>query len=246
MRRTSSSPLARDFAAHFHLLSCVDFEDCQSLQRRLAYDAVSRGDGRIAVLICEHAPLVTIGRSGSRADVRLTGLELTERQLGLRYVGRGGGAILHGPGQLAVYPIVPLDWHRWSVGEFLRRFRAALAAALSDFKIRSASPTGHYHLLGKTGVLAAIGASVRHSVTGHGAILGVNPDMRDQGRIDVASGRQMSSLLSERPQPIKMAAVRAALVAHLAAAFGCQRHHLHTGHPLLAELPPSQSRESAA
>ena len=246
MTRTSSKPLSRDFAAHIHLLGCVDFEDCQSLQRRLAYDAVSRGDGRIAVLICEHAPLVTIGRAGSRADVRLSGLELAERQLGLRYVGRGGGAILHGPGQLAVYPIVPLEWHRWSVGEYLSRFRAALAGALSDFKIRAASPAGHYHLLGKTGVLAAIGASVRHSVTGHGAILGVNPDMRDQSRIDVASGRPMSSLLSERPQPIKMTAVRAALVAHLAAAFGCQRHHLHTGHPLLAELPPSQPRESAA
>jgi hypothetical protein len=43
-----------------------------------------------------------------------------------------------------------------------------------------------------------------------------------------------------------MTAVRAALVAHLAAAFGCQRHHLHTGHPLLAELPTSLPRDSAA
>lgn len=246
MKRTSSPQPARDFAAHFHLLGCVDFEDCQSLQRRLAYDALSRGDGRIAVLICQHAPLVTIGRAGSRADVRLSGLELAERQLGLRYVGRGGGAILHGPGQLAVYPIVPLEWHRWSVGEYLRRFRAAVAAALSDFRVPATSAVGNYSLQGKTGVLAAVGASVRHSVTGHGAILGVNPDMRDQSRIDVAPGRTMSSLLSERPQPIKMTAVRAALVAHLAAAFGCQRHHLHTGHPLLAELPPSHPRESAA
>ena len=40
----------------------VDFEDCLSLQRRLAYDALSRPDGRIVVLICEHPPLITIGR----------------------------------------------------------------------------------------------------------------------------------------------------------------------------------------
>ena len=69
MTRTSSKTTAtpRDFAAHFHLLGCVDFEDCLSLQRRLAYDALTRGDGRIVVLICEHPPLVTIGRAGSRA-----------------------------------------------------------------------------------------------------------------------------------------------------------------------------------
>jgi lipoyl(octanoyl) transferase len=246
MTRTPSQPLSRDFAAHIHLLGCVDFEDCQSLQRRLAYDALSRSDGRIAVLICEHPPLVTIGRAGSRADVRLTGVELAERQLGLRYVGRGGGAILHGPGHLAVYPIVPLEWHGWSVGEYLRRLNGALARVLADFKIQAESPAGCFSLHGKSGVLVAVGASVRHSVTGHGAILSVNPDMRDYARIDVAPGRKMSSLLSERPQSIKMTAVRAALVAHLAAAFGCQRHHLHTGHPLLAEMPPSQPRESAA
>ena len=71
----------REFPVHIHLLGTVDFEDCLSLQRRLAYDALSRADGRIVVLICEHPPLITIGRSGSRAHVRLTGAELAQRQL---------------------------------------------------------------------------------------------------------------------------------------------------------------------
>ena len=69
----------RDFPVHIHLLGTVDFEDCLALQRRLAYDAVSRDDGRVVVLLCKHPPLITIGRSGSRADVRLTVAELTQR-----------------------------------------------------------------------------------------------------------------------------------------------------------------------
>ena len=48
-------------------------------------------------------------------------------------------------------------------------------------------------------------------------------------------------------RPVKMTGVRAALVARLAAALGCERHHLHTGHPHLAELPAGHHlREPAA
>ena len=238
--------MPREFAAHFYLLGCVDFEDCLLVQRRLAYDALSHGDGRIAVLICEHPPLVTIGRAGSRADVRLSHEELAARQLTVRYVGRGGGAVLHGPGQLAVYPIVPLDWHGWSAGQFLCRFGAALGNTLSDLKVRWRACDGAFSLQGRSGMLAAVGVSVRNGVTLHGAVLSVHPAALGQCRVQVAPGLCFSSILAERPLPVKMTAVRAALVAHLAAEFGCQRHHLHTGHPHLAELPPSDVRELAA
>ena len=236
----------REYAAHFHLLGCVDYEDCLTLQRRLAYDALTRNDGRLAVLICEHPPLITIGRAGSRSHVRLNCDELAARQLEIRYVGRGGGAVLHGPGQLAVYVVMSLDWHRSSVGAHLDRFRSVLHATLSDLQVRPQTLPGTYSLAGRAGVLAAVGVAVKHGVITHGALLSVNPDMRDQGRIDVVGGRPMSSILSERPLPVKMTAVRAALVAHLAAAFGCERHHLHTGHPHLAELSTSDFLESAA
>jgi lipoyl(octanoyl) transferase len=242
----STTRKPREFAAHFHLLGCVDFDDCLTLQRRLAYDAVSRADGRIVVLICEHPPLVTIGRAGSRRDVRLNGAELAERQLQVRYVGRGGGAILHGPGQLAIYVVAPLDWHGVSVGAHLRRLQAALQAALADFQIRPQLAPGSYSLTGRTGVLAALGVAVRSGVAMHGAFLNVNPPMRDYGRVATLAGRGMSSLLSERPVPVKMTAVRAALVAHLSAALECERHHIHTGHPHLAELPASDLCEPAA
>jgi lipoyl(octanoyl) transferase len=242
---TSQRP--REFAAHFHLLGCVDYEDCLSLQRRLAYDALTRADGRVVVLICEHPPLITIGRAGSRRHVRLTGAELAERQLAVRYIGRGGGAILHRPGQLAIYPVVPLDWHGWTVGGYLRRLQTALTEVLAELQIRPQSAPGTCSLFGRSGVLAAFGVAVRSGVATQGAFLNVNPDMRDFGRVETSAGQPMSSLLSQRPVPVKMTAVRAALVARLAAALGCERHHLHTGHPHLAELPAGdQLREPAA
>jgi lipoyl(octanoyl) transferase len=243
----SAAILPREFPVHIHLLGTVDFEDCLSLQRRLAYDALSRADGRIVVLICEHWPIITIGRSGSRAAVRFTGAELGQRQLQLRYVGRGGGAILHAPGQLAIYPIVPLELHGWSIGEYLRRLQTAIRHLLIEFKVQPAAVPQSLALAGRSGILAALGVSIRQGVTMHGAFLNVHPDMRDFGRVEVAGRQTMSSLLSHRALPTKMTKVRAALVTHLAEALGLERYNLHTGHPLLADLPTAKHvREAAA
>src|SRR5687768_1015952 len=192
LQKAADSPV-RDVPVHIHLLGTVDFEDSLALQRRLAYDALTRADGRIVVLICEHPPLITIGRSGSRAQVRLTGAELAGRQLELRYISRGGGAILHAPGQLAIYPIAPLDWHGWTIGDYLRKLQQALADLLVEFKVKPVPTPGSLALAGRSGILAALGVSVRQGITMHGAFLNVNPEMRDFGRVEVAGGQTMSS-----------------------------------------------------
>jgi len=241
-----SSEAASKPPVHIHLLGVVDFEDCLALQRRLAYDALSRADGRIVVLICKHPPLITIGRSGSRADVRLTGKELRERELEIRYLNRGGGAILHAPGQLAIYPIMPLAFYELTIGQYLRRLQRAMSQLLVEFKVRPAVVPGSFALAGSSGILAALGVHVRNGVTMHGAYLNVNPEMRDFGRVQVAGGQTMSSLLSRRALPTKMSKVKAALVTHLADAFSLERYHLHTGHPLLAELKADHNLREAA
>jgi lipoate-protein ligase B len=147
---------------------------------------------------------------------------------------------------VAIYPIVPLDWHGWNVGEYLRRLQAALACTLADLKIATRPALPSHSLRGRSGVLAVVAAAVRNGVTSQGAYLNVNNEMAGQGRIAPLPGERMSSVLSERPLPVRMQTVRAALVARLAAALGCDRHHLHTGHPLLADHPPSDARELAA
>src|SRR5437867_2374094 len=88
-----------DSAAHaaplsVHLLGLVDFEACQALQQRLVYESSGRRDGHITLLICEHPTVITIGRQGSRADIRLDARELASRGINLRWVNRGGGTLV--------------------------------------------------------------------------------------------------------------------------------------------------------
>ncbi len=243
----------RSPSVEFHLLGRLEFDDCLALQHRLVYDAASRADGRLDVLMCEHASLITVGRSGSRAHIRLNGEQLRRRQLEVRWVNRSGGCVLHAAGQLAVYPIVPLRAHGWTIGEFAMRLHGAIRSTFDDLRIRVEVHEGSLGLWGRSGLVAAICVGVRDGITCHGAFINVNPRMTDFGFVDVvpAKSRQpgmkttMGCLLAERRRPVRMPEVRAALIANLAAAFECPRYHLHTGHPYLRQTRESSDKLSA-
>ena len=125
----SAPGLLPDFPVHIHLLGVVDFEDCLSLQRRLAYDAASRGDGRIVVLLCKHPPIITIGRAEA-CDIGLFGDPTIERlharilQQGERYLiadaGSAIGTFLNDERVTAPTPLRPGDAIR--IGKSTLRF----------------------------------------------------------------------------------------------------------------------------
>lgn len=230
-----------------HLLGVVDFEACLALQQRLVYETSGRSDGHITLLICEHPPTITIGREGSRADVRFDSAELRSRGLEVRWVNRGGGALLHAPGQLAVYPIVPLEWHGYRVGDYVGRLEESLRAALAESGFQTLARGQRRGIWGRSGQLVAVAAAVKSWVSYFGAYINVAPPMQlVRGvRSDRLHAGPMSSLASERAHGLRMAAVRERVIRHLSSALGCPRYHVHSGHPLLARRP-QPAREATA
>lgn len=231
-------------AVQFHLLGSLPFDDAQYLQRHLAYEVGGDVEGRMVVLLCEHSPLITIGRKGSRGHIHCTNEQLRQRQLEVRWVARGGGCVMHGPGQLAIYPIVPLRWYGWSVGEYLSRLQRAVTSTLDELGVRWELFPPSSGVWGRSGLLAACGIAVRHGVASQGVFLNVNPTLSSCAFLDAvdpaatAPGQKstMGSLLAERRQVISATRLRASLIPNLAASFGTERYHLMTGHPLLAHL----------
>lgn len=224
-------------AAQAYLLGRIDFQSCLELQDRLVRQATERDDGQIVLLVCEHPPVVTIGRGGSPDQVASENRLLQTRQIEVHWVSRGGGCLMHCPGQLAIYPILPLAWHGMSLGQYIERLRAAVAATLEEQGVRlQPSPDG-WGLWGRTGQLAALGVAMRRWVTLHGAFLNVCPPLGLFRLVAAGSPHEvMSSLEAERCGRIRMPAVRAGLVQKVAEAFGCDRYHLHTGHPWLRRV----------
>jgi lipoyl(octanoyl) transferase len=229
-------PTPADPAVETFLLGQIPFDAALALQQRLVFEISGRTDGQIALLLCEHPNVITVGRLGSRAHIHLSERALASRQWEVRWVNRGGGCLLHAPGQLAVYPIVPLACHGFSVGEYLQRLQDGILATLADLGIAGQTRAGSHGIWGRTGQLVSLGVAVKSWTTYFGAYINVDPSLQPFRSIqsDAFGLTPAGSLAAERRQPVRMAAVRATIVHHLATALGCQRYHLYTGHPLLA------------
>jgi lipoyl(octanoyl) transferase len=116
------------------------------------------------ILLCEHAPVITLGRSANRANVIAAG------DVPIIQIERGGDVTYHGPGQLMVYAIVRIK----SVVGFLETVAAALAETCAMFGVDGAEfrrdPAGLW--LGDA-KLAACGIHVARGVPIHGWALNV-------------------------------------------------------------------------
>src|SRR6266852_4237193 len=172
------SSLAPNTALHAYLLGQVDFEAALRLQRQLIDDVSGEGEGgRAALVLCEHPPLITVGRQGSHAHILYDAQELQQRRWPVRWVNRGGGCLLHLPGQLAIYPILPLKKLALGLRDYLDRLHRVVVAVLDDFSVRARTRPGQAGVWVGDRPVAGVGVAVRDWVTWYGAFLNVNPDL---------------------------------------------------------------------
>ena len=221
-------------ALEVYLLGLVDFDAALFLQERFVHEVASRGDRQGILLLCEHPPTVTIGRSGRSGDLAVGLQELSHQGIPVRWISRGGGCLMHAPGQLAVYCIVPLDRLGLGLTEFRRRLEAVGVRTAGDVKVSAepcSNPPGASSRLGQ---FAFVGAAVRDGVSLHGLFVNVNLDMYRFRRLyprEVA--RRMTSLEVQRQSVTRMDTVRESVIRHVTELFGYERRHVYSGHPLL-------------
>jgi lipoyl(octanoyl) transferase len=117
--------------ASWRWLGRVPFAATAELQERLRREVLS-GQGPQTLLLCEHDPVITLGRSARRAHVLASGAELSRLGIAVHDASRGGDVTYHGPGQLVGYPILRL---RAGVVDHLTAMARGLSALLASFGI---------------------------------------------------------------------------------------------------------------
>lgn len=137
------------------------------------------GDG--VVLLCEHPPVITLGRSAEPSNVLASPEALISAGVTVETIERGGDVTYHGPGQLMIYPIVRL---RRGVVEFLERVAGAIVDAAAALDAPGAAwqrnPAGVWKDSAK---LAACGIHVARGVSVHGFALDVSTPREAWARI---------------------------------------------------------------
>ncbi|MBK8988639.1 MAG: lipoyl(octanoyl) transferase LipB [Chloroflexi bacterium] len=141
------------------------------------------------LLLLEHPPTYTLGRSGKLDHLLLDEAALDAQGFTVRWVDRGGDITYHGPGQLVGYPILNLPrlfglqgFEKPDFRRYLQNLEEVIILALAGFGVSG------WRYDGYTGVwvdrpdgprkMAAIGVRVNaKGISSHGFALNVNPDM---------------------------------------------------------------------
>jgi lipoyl(octanoyl) transferase len=226
-----------------YLLGLVDFEEVQQLQRRLVYDLGDRGSA--SLVLCEHPPTISVGRSGSRLHINADDAELRAMGIKVHWVNRGGGCVLHLPGQLAAYFALPLAPPGLNLQRYLDRLHAAIVGTLDEFDLRGASRPGAAGVFLGEARVASVGVAVNRWIAYHGLTVNVGPFLNSFGLIAEpgpgsgpypcfgGSFLRQTSMEARRQRPAPMSRVRETLIRQIETVFGLQRHHVYTDHPLI-------------
>lgn len=155
----------------------MPYADALALQRAVARARISGEIGEDLLLLVEHPPVVTLGRSSKERHLLATPALLAARGVELFEVERGGDVTFHGPGQLVGYPIIDLKRHTQDLHWYLRQVEEALIRGVAPFGIVGERSAGYTGVWTQGRKLASIGVHARDWVTWHGFALNVTTDL---------------------------------------------------------------------
>jgi lipoyl(octanoyl) transferase len=204
----------RRFTAHW--LGRVPYGRAHALQERLL-EARIRGEAGDTLLLLEHDPVVTLGRSANAEHVLAPRERLEALGVGLHETGRGGDVTYHGPGQLVAYPIFDLRPERCDVRRYVRDLARVMVALSRAHGVDASFIEGDSKLVGvwadeasphawpgdpraeggasRPAKIGAIGVRISRWVTMHGFALNVTTDL-DGFRLIVPCGLSQYAVAS--------------------------------------------------
>lgn len=129
------------------------------------------------LLLVEHNPVITMGKSGQESNVLFPVEFLKEKGVDFYHIERGGDATYHGPGQLVGYPIFNVRDGLAGIKPFINGMEEAIIATLRGFGIDGYKKKDMIGVWTEKGKICSIGVAVKKWVSFHGFALNVNTDL---------------------------------------------------------------------
>ena len=185
------------------------YEHAWDLQHALVR---ARQEGRLddILVLLEHDPVITLGRTGDPRHVLASAEELQRAGIRVQRIERGGDVTYHGPGQLVGYPILSLEAHHLGVSDYMHALEEVLIRTLGDLGLPAQRQAGIIGVWIGPAKVAALGARVERGVTYHGFALNVNTKLDHFALIVPCGllGRPVTSMQRELGAPVDMQRVR--------------------------------------
>jgi lipoyl(octanoyl) transferase len=160
----------------FCRLGTVDYAEAHRLQKELLAKRIAGAIGD-TVLLLEHPPVLTMGRSSKERHVLAPPEVLEARGISVHEVGRGGDVTYHGPGQLVAYPIIDLKPDRRDVRKYVWSLEETMIRTCADLGLPAARVEGLNGAWIGDRKVGAVGVRISQWVTMHGLALNANSDL---------------------------------------------------------------------
>jgi lipoate-protein ligase B len=185
-------------------LGIVDYGEALRLQNRIA-EARARGEIADTLLLLQHPPVITLGKSGNATNV-LAPETIQEKNIQILTTDRGGDVTYHGPGQLVVYPILNLQSHALGVAGYVWNLEEVIIRVLARYGIVAERVDTLRGVWVGQKKIASLGVHLSNSISKHGLALNVNNDLAPFELINpCGTGRPMTSMakILGRPQDME-------------------------------------------
>lgn len=156
-------------------LGLVDFKKGWEFQREI-FSKVKFGILESELIICQHYPVITLGRSAKRRNILVSQEELKNKGILVYEIERGGDVTYHGPGQLMAYPIFNLNYLKKDIHLFLRQLEEIVIDLLLDLGIRGNRRSGLTGVWIAKQKVASIGITIKNWITYHGLSINIKKD----------------------------------------------------------------------
>ncbi len=193
-------------------LGRISYEAALAMQEELVARKVADPAESDLLLLLEHEPVFTIGRTQDQSSLRNS----NALPFPVHVTNRGGQATYHGPGQLVGYPILDLRTRGQDLHRYLRALEEVVIAVCESFGVEASRREGLTGVWADDRKIASIGVGVRKWVSMHGFALNVCGRLEGFEHITPCGigGVQMTSLEGEgaRGATVEAAAEAAAQV----------------------------------
>jgi lipoyl(octanoyl) transferase len=151
-------------------LGRVDYLDAVQRMEALRARILDGDDAAETLLLCEHPPVITLGRRARAEHILASEAALAARGVALARASRGGDVTYHGPGQLVAYPVMRLQG---GVVDHVCRLAKAAIAVAAAYGIEARFDRARPGVWAGDAKLAAVGVHVHRRVAIHGLALNV-------------------------------------------------------------------------
>ena len=157
-------------------LGLTDYKSAWDLQRYI-FDLRTQNKISDVLLLTEHHPVYTLGKSSDDNHLLANNDELKSAGVEVFHIDRGGDVTYHGPGQLVGYPILDLNNYYLDIHRYLRDLEEVIIRTLAEYGINANRDTNFTGVWVGNEKIAAIGVKVGHWVTMHGFALNANTNL---------------------------------------------------------------------